>query len=213
VSSIAYEGILQISSALAVGLIALAWTEKGPEQLIAVLAAALPLGLLSLSLRPSVLVSSLNRLLARLGKAPISSDAVPSPPNMLVLLGVYVLTYFVNGLAFYLVVHVVAPDVSLWLAISAFNLAGCAGIALMVFPSGIGVREAVIVALLSGHSSPEAAVQAAAVTRAVSVVTDILPVSLFSLFHLLLRLAGLLHRRRIQSEEDSAGLAEIATNP
>jgi uncharacterized membrane protein YbhN (UPF0104 family) len=79
------------------------------------------------------------------------------------------------------------------LAIGAYTLAGIAGTAAIFVPSGIGVREGVIVGLLSSVMAPEEALLAAVTARAVSVVADLLPIGVlagYSLVRSLIRLAG-----------------------
>jgi uncharacterized membrane protein YbhN (UPF0104 family) len=59
------------------------------------------------------------------------------------------------------------------IAAAAFNLAGAAGVAAVPVPSGIGVREAVLIGLLHGIVPLEVATAAAILARAGGIMLDV----------------------------------------
>ena len=94
----------------------------------------------------------------------------------LTLFAGYALANCLTGLAFWLVCRqLTAAPIDPIVAVGAFSLAGAAGVAVIFFPSGIGVREAVLVALLSGIVPAEDALLAGATIRALSILADVLP--------------------------------------
>jgi uncharacterized membrane protein YbhN (UPF0104 family) len=176
-TSIAYEAVLQAAAAGLVGLVftlAALGVSRSLGSVYFLL--VLPIALLPLLLRPAVLLSTANLLLSLAGREAISRDAILGLRATFIVLLAYLVAYIVNGFAFYLVLNgLFDPPVSLLLAIGAYNLAGAAGIAVVFVPSGLGVREAVIVGLLSTTISPENALLAAATARGVSVFADLAP--------------------------------------
>ena len=80
-----------------------------------------------------------------------------------------------NGLAFALLLDAFT-ELSLRemvIAAAAFNLAGAAGVAAVPVPSGIGVREAVLIGLLQSVVPLEVATAAAVVARAGGIALDL----------------------------------------
>jgi uncharacterized membrane protein YbhN (UPF0104 family) len=81
----------------------------------------------------------------------------------------------VTGLGFYLIAGAMAgySDVSILLAVGAYTLAGVIGVLAFVFPSGLGVREGVIVGVMGLTMSADAALAIAVVGRVVAVAADV----------------------------------------
>jgi uncharacterized membrane protein YbhN (UPF0104 family) len=81
----------------------------------------------------------------------------------------------VNGAAFALLLNafVALSPQEMLIAAAAFNLAGAAGVAAVPVPSGIGVREAVLIALLQPVVPLEVATAAAVVARAGGLALDL----------------------------------------
>ena len=66
------------------------------------------------------------------------------------------------------------------------------GIVAFVVPSGIGVREAVIVAILTSSMDTDGAVAVAALSRAIAIVADFVFVALFATADIAGRSIGLI---------------------
>jgi uncharacterized membrane protein YbhN (UPF0104 family) len=186
VASIAYEAVLQVGAAAAVGVagVIIGLGIDQPKGGIYMLALA-PLAVLPVFLQPRVLVPVADRVLTLARRQPLSRDAILTTRETLVTFLGYALAYTLNGLAFYLVTRsIVGPEVNLWLAIGVFNLASAAGVAVIFVPSGIGIREGVIVALLSNMVQPDEALLAAGAVRGISIIADLLPLATIVAFDL-----------------------------
>jgi uncharacterized membrane protein YbhN (UPF0104 family) len=199
-ASIAYEAILQVGTAATVGMlgvfVAIAMAGGSPGVYVLVI---LPLAALPITLQRHVLVPVANRLLRLVGKQPLPADAPLTNSQTATAFGAYSSIHLVNGIAFYLVIACLGNvSISPALAVGAYSLAGAAGVAVLFLPGGIGVREAVIVALLSPSMPAQDAIIAAAVTRALSVLADLGPLAILGsidLYRSVLRLSKqTLHR-------------------
>lgn len=98
----------------------------------------------------------------------------------------YVISRMVNGIGFVLIAQSlfdITP--SMWLPLIAFYmLAGLLGSLAIFAPSGLGVREGVLVALTIHYFSLEQAALLAVVTRLYTILTDILLASIVAPSHL-----------------------------
>jgi uncharacterized membrane protein YbhN (UPF0104 family) len=140
----------------------------------------LPLALLPLLLQQRALIPVANHGLRWVGRQPLGAGALLPTRETILVFGAYACVHCLNGLAFYLVIlSVTTASFDPALAIGAYSLGAAAGVAVIFVPSGLGVREAVLVAALSGTLTTEDALVAAAAARAVSVLGD------FALFGLL----------------------------
>jgi glycosyltransferase 2 family protein len=178
VAAIGYEAILQVGAAALLGVlgivIAIGVDESSSSVYFIVLA---PLVALPVLLQPTVLLLSANFFL-RLAKRQVLSPAnvLTTAQTAQALLG-YAVAYLLNGVAFYLVLSAtVETNPNLVLTMGAYSLAGAAGVLVLFVPSGMGVREAVIVAIMSTALPAESVLFAAGLTRAVSVIGDLVPV-------------------------------------
>lgn len=114
---------------------------------------------------------------ARLARRPvIASDVVLSGRGIIVAVALALLASFFNGLGFALVVSAFTDLSARELVASAaiFNLAGAAGVAALPMPSGLGVREAVLIGLLQLFVPIEVAAAAAVVMRLGGLGIDVL---------------------------------------
>lgn len=102
-----------------------------------------------LSLHPKVLQKILNRVLKGLKKEPISLSI--SYPDILLVLGVCLFSWVTGGIGFYLFVDAVFPVSSNYLLFltGALAISSTLGLLALFAPSGLGVREGVLVYLLS----------------------------------------------------------------
>ena len=85
-----------------------------------------------------------------------------------------------------------------------YSLAAAIGVAVIFVPSGIGVREGVIVALMSSVISPEEALLAAGATRAIATLADLVPLALLGVQQLASRTLRYLHSRPAASGPSTA---------
>ena len=176
-ASIAYEAVLQAGGAAVVGVVCVTFALGMSQSASSIyVVALLPLAGLPVALQPRFLTPVANRLLRVARRQPLTADALLGGRETLVSFAGYAALHTLNGLAFYLVL-IAVTDVSIspLLAIGAFNLAGCVGVAVLFVPSGLGIREAVIVAIIGATTAPEAALLAAGTTRAISIVADLVP--------------------------------------
>ncbi len=185
VTSIAYESILMISAAAFVGIcglamgLALSASSNGVYIL-----AGLPLVILLFGLQPRILVPVANKLLSIAKRQPISAANFLSSRETIALFLGYVGVNCLTGLSFWLVCSALTgTTLNPILAVGAFSLAGAAGVAVIFVPSGIGVREAVVVTLLSSVIAPQDAILAAGVTRGLSIIADLMLLAALGFIH------------------------------
>ena len=191
-ASIAYETVLLLGSGAFIGCLGALIGLGGQDSALLYLLAAIPLALLlPVVLQANVLVPITNRVLRLVRRPDIGPDSFLSGRQATAIFLGYALVHVVNGFAFVLVLAALDQgDINLAMAIGAYTLGGVIGAVAIFVPSGIGVREGVIVGLLSSAAPPEEALIAAATARAISIVADVLPAAV------LLGLASLRHLNR-----------------
>jgi uncharacterized membrane protein YbhN (UPF0104 family) len=207
-ASIGYEAILVLGMAgLAgvVGIVVGVGLQTGNALLY--VTAGLFLGALPLALHPAVLVPMANRLLIVAGRPPLDADAALTAKQTFGVAITYGAVLLATGLSFYLVAQAVTDEPpNIALAIGAYCLASAIGMAAPFVPSGLGVREGVVIALLSGTMPADTVLVAAGTARAVSIVADILPPALLAGFDLMTRARTARRRQDISLPGDGAGL-------
>ncbi len=118
-----------------------------------------------ISLHPRVLQKILNWVLVRFKREPISLSI--SYSNILWILFVCIISWIVGGVGFYLLVdsvYSVAPQYILFLT-GALAISSTVGLIALFAPSGLGVREGVLVYLLSFMMATPVAVIVSILTR------------------------------------------------
>ncbi len=118
--------------------------------------------------------------------APLEEHLLP-PAALLRIFAAYVAGACIVGGSFWLATMALGAEVSPLTAIAVYNLAGVAGMLAVAVPGGIGVREGVVVALLSGTVSPPVALAAAVLARLAGVIADLIPLAAIVLFDALRR--------------------------
>jgi len=210
VTSIAYETIFLLGSGALVGCVGVI-VGLGIEASasIAYALAIPPLLALPVVLRPSVLVPIANRALRLVRREPIAADALLTTRASATVFLSYAMVHVLNAISFVLVLSAVAGDSApnLALAVGVYSLAGIAGIAAIFVPSGIGVREAVIVALLGSVMGPEQALVAAGLSRALNLIADLVPLAILGSVDLY-RCALRLSKRTLRSQTSPTASAE-----
>jgi uncharacterized membrane protein YbhN (UPF0104 family) len=210
-ASIAYETVLLLGSGALVGAAGVLIGVGADESSLVYLLAALPLLSLPLLLRPTFLVPLANRILTLARREPIGREEILSSRQLLAAFAFYAAVHLINGLSFLLVIETTQEvSVNPALAIGAYSLAGVIGTAVIFVPSGIGVREAVLVALLSSTVAPEAALLAAGTARAISVLADLVPLAALGIIELARRIL-LRHRTAAGSASLPPGNGSIST--
>jgi hypothetical protein len=105
---------------------------------------------------------------------PARVRALPLPTTIRATL-LYVPVWLLLGVSFWLcargLVAVPASDLALYMG--TFAVAWLAGLVAVYAPGGLGVREAVIVALLSGHIGAADALVVAAASRLILILVDV----------------------------------------
>ena len=97
----------------------------------------------------------------------------------------YSIGYFISGASYFFLAKSIYPigfD-NFFFTVAAFNIAGAIGIASIVTPSGLGVREGIQLLLLPLIMPREAALIVTVVARLWSVIIDLLFFGLAQLFH------------------------------
>jgi uncharacterized membrane protein YbhN (UPF0104 family) len=115
----------------------------------------------------------------RLTRASIDVRHVPPIPTQLSILRSFcwsTLTLSCSGLAFGVLLHALSPEESLVRAAVVFALAWTMGFLAIPFPSGVGVREAVMVAFL--QASPAAVVMGSLLHRLLSIAAEVTLIAL-----------------------------------
>ncbi|MDO5661191.1 MAG: lysylphosphatidylglycerol synthase domain-containing protein [Brachybacterium sp.] len=118
-------------------------------------------------------------------KQPLPREYFLSGPQALLSSLEFVIPRAINGVGFVLIAHTVSDiGPGMWLPFAAtYALAGAIGILAVLVPSGIGVREAVIVLVLSQYVSAPEAIIIALLARLLATFAD----ALVALMYLLIR--------------------------
>ncbi len=175
VSSI-LEALTQIIAIFALSLIFLAFDDRFAEVDGNIRLAMLVIGgAMSLSIIPSVfnwLVRIMMKVLRRKG----AEDVSISGRTVTKAFALYMVGYFISGLSYFFFTKAFFPvEASDTLfVIATFNIAGAIGIASIVTPSGLGVREGVQLLLLPAIMPKEMALVITAASRLWSVAIDVL---------------------------------------
>jgi uncharacterized membrane protein YbhN (UPF0104 family) len=207
-ASFVYENLFAIASSGGVAVILLLIISRGrigggPWVVAAVAAAIACVSMLHPAV-PRGLIRFGARRIRRL--APVESHLVPASALTRIAI-TYVGSACLVGTSFWLATVALGADVSLLTAIAAYNLAGVAGMLAIAVPGGVGVREGVVVALLSATVSPPVALAAAVLARLAGVIADLIPFCAIVLYDAWRRTMG---ARRPVAAEAQPALREAA---
>lgn len=188
-ASLVYENIFAIvgAGALSIGLLAIGYRDAlgGSAWLVAALVAA-PIA--ALALHPAVARGAIRVGACRVKRLATLEQHVLGPAALLRIGAAYMVGSVFAGLAFWSALRAVGSDAPLPLAIAAYNIGGVAGMLAIAVPSGIGVREGVVVAVMGAVVSPPVALSAAVLARLAGVVADFTPFALILLIHAVRRM-------------------------
>jgi hypothetical protein len=193
-ASLAYENLFAVATSgiLAVALL-LARFRGGLAQSNWAIAAACVALLCACALHPSVARRAARLVASRVNRLRAVETHLLGARAVVAIGTAYTFAALCAGLSFYCGLRAVAPhdQPPLLLAIASYNLAGIAGVLAIFVPSGIGVREGVVVAMIGAAVSAPVALGAAVLVRLIAVVVDVLPMALIVATHAIRRtLAG-----------------------
>lgn len=114
-----------------------------------------------------------NKVRALFGQLRLAQAQHPRYGMLALVVLFYVGLCLYNGYIFWLILHSLSLDASLSQAILANSLGWILGFLAVAVPGGIGVREAVIVGLLSGENTLEAVAMAAVLWRLIQVFSEL----------------------------------------
>jgi len=137
-----------------------------------------PIILMVIFLRPAHLERVLNSVLVRLGRKPVSIELTTAAA--LKITGLYLLSWFLFGGAFWLFVAAVTGDITfnpLFLA-GAYAVSYVGGFLAFFVPGGIGVREGILSVLLTGTVPAGVAVVIAVSSRLVITCVELVCVAI-----------------------------------
>lgn len=170
-----YENLLQMGAGLVLPALTVGFVLGAGWLWVTPIAVTLGVGLTMLAVSPPV-VSRLGRLAARAGlKSAIQVEVLPFR-RLLAPMALFGAAAFLATAAFHVVVVTVspAPVGDFGRSVFIFGLASAVGYIVPLAPSGAGVREAIIVALLGPEIGGPEALSVAVVARATSVALDVL---------------------------------------
>ncbi len=180
-SSFVYEASLQLLAAflIAAPLVLLGTSSPALGWLVAIAIAAMGAGLLLAW--PRVLHSLISRVARVAGQGVEEQNKWLSRTMTVKLLGWYVGIVIVSGLGLFFTVNALTPygPSEIGGSIGTVALAGAMGIIVVVVPSGLGVREGVIVGLLSLSVPLNVALTASLLFRVVATVAELTPGAVF----------------------------------
>jgi hypothetical protein len=173
--STAYEQLLQIASAVIIGtlLVGLAWYEiTGSIWGLVIMLTITTISIIRL--HPKIFYPLANTILQKLGRQTLDPQLLHTFPKILSITSLYIIGQIINGVSFFLLIKAVYPimNQSLVYIIGSYSLAGVIGIMAIVVPSGLGVKEGVLTALLSQLAPLPIAIQLSILTRIVSTLID-----------------------------------------
>lgn len=113
------------------------------------------------------------RLVGRLLGKPALEELIPSQRGILRSYAWAVSTLLAASVGFALLASSLQVPASLWAMIPVFSLAWTVGFLALPFPSGLGIREAVLVAVI-GHSSAAMVIAASVTLRLLNMLGEIL---------------------------------------
>ncbi len=170
-----YEQLIQLFSALAIGIILSlsTWNLDISPMWISLVTILSFLGTFII-LRPRIFYPIANRALHLLGKHPLAPESLLSYSKLLYLTGLFIVGQIGNGVAFFALVKAFVPiENSLMIPfIGFYSLAGVIGVLAVFVPSGIGVREGVLVSLLSPFMPVSVAISISIAARLVNTISD-----------------------------------------
>ncbi|MDQ7760975.1 YbhN family protein [Xanthomonas sontii] len=180
VASAGQEALLTVAASLCVGTVALALSPSGVQALAShghtrtlyalTCAAFVGTALLCLDLRARSLEQSNRWILRMLGRA----GGLPGPTTALTALSAYAANFLAVGAGIWLLSQSLGADVDLAMATAAFALSWTLGFLAPGAPAGLGAREGIMLLILENQHNQEKIVLLVLLTRAASILGDLL---------------------------------------
>ncbi len=127
---------------------------------------------------PLVLLPAVHRrmsaVMARIGRGPVADARPPSTTRLVSAFLAFGLSVVVDAAAYALLLRDLVPEVGFAAALAAFAAAWTLGVLAVPVPSGIGVREAVLVGALGAGGLESPVVAAALVVRVTAMVAELI---------------------------------------
>lgn len=174
-TSVLYENILMVFASLILSVPLVAFIDIHRFQDTSIIAGLLAVIPMLVVCNQRVFYAIINTLLRFIGRKPIEDASLLSSRQIFSNTLYYLIPRILNGIGFVIIAAAilpVTPDMYVPLA-STFILAGVIGMLAILVPSGIGVREGIIVLLASSYFSPEQAIVLALIARFFSTIADI----------------------------------------
>lgn len=143
------DNVLSIIAILVVGVVFFLFELSSEQSSLMLLAIGMIVAGL-ICLQPRIFYPVINFALKKIGKPTIPDESRLAYKQILTFTGMYLIADILMGISFFVFVNAVTPVplTNFFVVAAAFCLAGGLGVALLFAPSGIGIREGVIVALL-----------------------------------------------------------------
>jgi uncharacterized membrane protein YbhN (UPF0104 family) len=174
-ASLVYENLLTIAAAGGMSLAFLAIAHRQQFDNGPWVAACLAAVVVTVAaMHPAVVTRAVGVGARRVSLLKPLEGAVLDTRSLARMVGGYAVGSVCAGLTFWLSVLATGESMSLMTAIAVYNMAGVAGMLAVVVPSGAGIREGVVVGLLTGIVPPHVALAAAIIARVAGIVADLL---------------------------------------
>jgi uncharacterized membrane protein YbhN (UPF0104 family) len=172
------EGSMQIVAVMAISLIIIGLEPRLNVIPLSVKLAMAALGIvLVLILKPSIFNKFVRKAYKLVRKKEAYSELNTNSKATIRSFILYGIGAFISGTAFFFLTMAIAPNVTwhmYFYLVGAFNLAGAVGMLAIFVPSGLGVRDGLLLVLLNAVFPPEIALVITIVSRLWSAIIDVL---------------------------------------
>lgn len=174
-TSVVYENILMVFASIVLSIPLLVFVGDRLFQDTAILLALVAIIPMFLVCNQRIFYTIINALLRLAKRKPIGSESILSSRQIASNTALYLIPRVLNGIGFVVIaaaIFTVTPDMYVPLA-SSYIFASIVGMLAVFVPSGLGVREGIIVLLVGSYFSPEQAIILALIARFFSTIADI----------------------------------------
>lgn len=174
-TSVVYENILMVFASIILSIPLLVFVGDRLFQDTAILLALIAIIPMFLVCNQRIFYTIINALLQLAKRKPIGSESILSSRQIAGNTVLYLIPRVLNGIGFVVIaaaIFTVTPDMYVPLA-SSYIFASIVGMLAVFVPSGLGVREGIIVLLVGSYFSPEQAIILALIARFFSTIADI----------------------------------------
>ena len=174
-TSVVYENILMVFASIVLSIPLLVFVGDRLFQDTAILLALIAIIPMFLVCNQRIFYTIINALLRLAKRKPIGSESILSSRQIASNTVLYLIPRVLNGVGFVVIaaaIFTVTPNMYIPLA-SSYIFASIVGMLAVFVPSGLGVREGIIVLLVGPYFSPEQAIILALIARFFSTIADI----------------------------------------